>query len=88
MSKNTSIVLGDHFDSFVREQLRQKRYASASELVRAGLRLLEVEESKLAHLHRALEDGEQSGIASRYSPSRVLRIAKKKSQSLSQDASD
>ena len=60
MSKNTSITLGDHFDSFVNEQLASGRYASTSEVVRAGLRLLEEEETRLSTLRKLLEEGEAS----------------------------
>ncbi len=60
MSKNTSINLGDHFDTFVTEQLKIGRYASTSEMVRAGLRLLEEEETKLSTLKKMLEEGEAS----------------------------
>jgi antitoxin ParD1/3/4 len=63
MARNTSISLGEHFDGFISEQLDSGRYGSASEVVRAGLRLLENNESKLAALRQALADGEQSGIA-------------------------
>ncbi|MEW8384536.1 MAG: type II toxin-antitoxin system ParD family antitoxin [Candidatus Thiodiazotropha taylori] len=60
MSKNTSITLGEHFDSFITEQLENGRYASTSEVVRAGLRLLEEEETKLSTLRKLLEEGEAS----------------------------
>jgi len=60
MSKNTSINLGNHFDAFVTEQLKSGRYASTSEIVRAGLRLLEEEETKLSTLKKLLEEGEAS----------------------------
>mgnify|MGYP003411476939 CR=1 FL=1 len=63
MARNTSISLGEHFDGFIAEQLDSGRYASASEVVRAGLRLLENNECKLAALRQALAEGEQSGIA-------------------------
>ena len=63
MARNTSISLGEHFDGFIAEQLDGGRYGSASEVVRAGLRLLENNECKLAALRQALADGEQSGIA-------------------------
>ena len=63
MAKNTSITLGDHFDGFISEQVSEGRYASASEVVRAALRLFEDNERKLAALRRLLEEGEQSGTA-------------------------
>jgi len=62
MSKNTSITLGDHFDTFVTEQLASGRYASTSEVVRAGLRLLEDEETKLSTLRSMLAEGEGSSF--------------------------
>ena len=61
MSKNTSISLGDHFGSFVSRQLARGRYGSASEVVRAGLRLLEEHEMKVEALRAALVEGEESG---------------------------
>jgi antitoxin ParD1/3/4 len=61
MSKNTSISLGDHFAKFIEAQLAQGRYGSTSDVVRAGLRLLEEHETKLASLRSALIEGEQSG---------------------------
>jgi antitoxin ParD1/3/4 len=63
MAKNTSISLGDHFSGFIAEQIEAGRYGNASEVVRAGLRLLEDNESKLAVLRRALVEGELSGRA-------------------------
>ncbi len=63
MSKNTSITLGSHFEKFVNEQLKTGRYASVSEVIRAGLRLLEAEETRLQTLRRLLEEGEESGFA-------------------------
>ncbi len=63
MAKNTSITLGDHFDNFISSQLESGRYGSASEVVRAGLRLLEDSESKLKTLRQMLIHGEESGVA-------------------------
>jgi len=62
MSKNTSINLGEHFDSFVTEQLKNGRYASASEVIRARLRLLKKEEIKLTSLRKMLDEGEASNF--------------------------
>ena len=61
-SKNTSVSLGDHFQAFIDEQIAEGRYGSASEVVRAGLRLLESQETKLTALRAALAEGEQSGF--------------------------
>ena len=63
MPKNTSMTLGDHFDSFIAQQIAEGRYASASEVIRAGLRMLEDNEQKIATLRRLLEEGEKSGAA-------------------------
>lgn len=62
MAKNTSISLGKHFDGFIANQIESGRYGSASEVVRAGLRMLEDTESKLDTLRRMLAEGEQSGL--------------------------
>lgn len=78
MSKNTLISLGDHFSSFVEGQLQRGRYGSASEVVRAGLRLLEEHEVKLATLRAALIEGEESGPAEAFDFDRV--IAEKRAQ--------
>lgn len=61
MSRNTSIALGDHFVSFIESQVQGGRYGSASEVVRAGLRLLEEHEAKVKMLQEELLAGEQSG---------------------------
>ena len=60
MKTNTSIVLGEHFKGFVDQQVCNGRYGSASEVVRAGLRLLEERESKFEVLRRAIMDGIES----------------------------
>ncbi|WBU64273.1 type II toxin-antitoxin system ParD family antitoxin [Paracoccus aerodenitrificans] len=62
MAKNTSMSLGDHFAGFIESQVSNGRYGSASEVVRAGLRLLEEQEAKVQALKDALIAGENSGV--------------------------
>ncbi len=68
MKHNTSIAVGAHFDGFIQHQLDTGRYTSKSEIIRAGLRLLEQEEEKLQHLRQALTDGENSGFVADFNP--------------------
>ncbi|MET0086414.1 MAG: type II toxin-antitoxin system ParD family antitoxin [Sedimenticola sp.] len=63
MAKNTSVSLGEHFDQFIATQLSKGRYGSATEVVRAGLRLLENEEQKLETLRQLIAEGRSSGTA-------------------------
>ena len=66
MSKNTSFSLGDHFTEFIEAQVASGRYGSASDVVRAGLRLLEENEAKREALIAALIEGEQSGPSTEF----------------------
>ena len=63
MTKNTSITLGEHFDSFISSQVQSGRYGSASEVIRSALRLLETQETKMNTLRQLLVEGEESGMA-------------------------
>ena len=67
MAAETFISLDQHFESFIQKQLRTGRYASASDVIQAGLRLLE-KEDKLRVLREALIDGEQSGWVHEFDP--------------------
>ncbi len=62
MARNTSVSLGDHFASFIDTQVQTGRYGSVSDVVRAGLRLLEEHEAGIKALQDALIAGEVSGI--------------------------
>jgi antitoxin ParD1/3/4 len=55
--KNTSISLGSYFDEFVGNQVSAGRYKYVSEVIRAGLRLLEDEENKAIALKHAIQKG-------------------------------
>lgn len=63
MSKTKSVPVGDHFADFIERQVQTGRYDSATDVVRAGLRLLEEQELKIERLRAALIEGEQSGDA-------------------------
>lgn len=76
MSKNTSITLGSYFDQFIQSTLSEGRYKNASEVVRAGLRLLEEEEQKMQALRLAIEEGIKSGIAEDFDPEMHLKKLK------------
>ncbi len=76
MSKNTSITLGSYFDQFIQGVLSEGRYKNASEVVRAGLRLLEEEEKKTALLRKAIEEGVDSGLAEDFDPDEHLMSLK------------
>lgn len=64
MAKNTSVLLGDYFDNFINRQVKAGKFSSASEVVRAALRMFEHEEAKKAELIKELKKGERSGFLS------------------------
>jgi antitoxin ParD1/3/4 len=80
MAKNTSITLGDHFDSFIVGQVQSGRYGSASEVIRSALRLLETEETKINTLRQLLAEGEDSGIADYDLDSFILELDREKTK--------
>jgi len=76
--KNTSISLGDYFEQFVSRQVSVGRYKNVSEVIRAGLRLLEDEDSKVIALRKAIQEGIDSGIAHDFNPDKHLQELKAK----------
>ena len=62
MSKNTSVLLGDYFENFINQQVKTGKFSSASEVVRAALRMFEHEEAKKTELINELKKGEKSGF--------------------------
>ena len=76
--KTTSVALGTYFENFVRTKVEQGRYNNASEVIRAGLRLLEENESHLQELRMAISDGMNSGLATDFNPQEHLKSLKEK----------
>jgi antitoxin ParD1/3/4 len=63
MGKNTSFAISEYFSDFIQKQVAEGRYSSASDVVRAGLRLLETEDRRHRVLKRAIDEGLASGPA-------------------------
>ena len=76
MNKNTSVSLGNYFDRFVENRVTQGRFKNASEVIRAGLRLLEEEENRISILRNAIQDGLNSGVAMDFDPQKHLESLK------------
>ncbi len=72
MGRNTSISLGDHFENFVDNKVSAGRFKNASEVIRAGLRLLEEEETKIIALRKAIDEGFESGFVKNFDPTKHL----------------
>ena len=86
MAKNTSISLGDHFESFISSQIATGRFGSASEVIRASLRLLEEQEQRAEALRKALVEGEASGDAGVLDFEAIRREARRRVGLTSKDA--
>ena len=74
--RNTSISLGNHFEEFVDAKISTGRFKNASEVIRAGLRLLEEEETKIIRLKIAITEGIESGLAKNFDPKKHLEKLK------------
>lgn len=73
MAKNTSILLGDYFDNFINYQIQSGRFSSASEVVRAALRLFEQEENQKNELIKELKKGEKSGFVKNFDRNKFIK---------------
>ena len=78
MAKNTSILLGEHFEKFISTEVSSGRYNSASEVIRTALRMLESEEQKQKSLIQALVKGERSKRVEKFDPKAHLEKLHKK----------
>jgi antitoxin ParD1/3/4 len=78
MSRNSSISIVDYFNSFIQSRISEGRFKNASEVVRAGLRLLEEEENRIIVLREAIQEGIESGIAYNFNPESHLEGLKAK----------
>ena len=78
MGRNTSVSLGNYFEEFVDTKVSQGRYKNASEVIRAGLRLLEEEEDKIQLLKNSIQEGIDSGIAEDFNSNKHLETLKAK----------
>jgi antitoxin ParD1/3/4 len=76
MGRNTSISLGDHFEDFVDDKISTGRFKNASEVIRAGLRLLEEEETRVVVLKKAIQQGVDSGLAKNFNAKKHLEKLK------------
>ncbi|MDO4164460.1 MAG: type II toxin-antitoxin system ParD family antitoxin [Bacteroides sp.] len=74
--ETTSVTLGTHFEEFIKTKISQGRYHNASEVIRAGLRLLEEDENHVLALRNAIEEGRNSGIALDFDPEQHLQSLK------------
>jgi antitoxin ParD1/3/4 len=73
MRRKTSVLLGDHFEQFISNQVASGRYSSADEVIRNALRLLEAEELKKTLLNDALYQGELIGYEKEFDPATHLK---------------
>ena len=78
MARNTSILLGDHYDTFVSKEISSGKYKTASEVIRTALRLLENHEEKKKQLSKALIQGEKSGYVTRFNSDAHLKKLRSK----------
>jgi len=67
MGKATSIILGEHFDQLIAQQVQIGRYGTASEVVRDALRLIEERQTAIQRFNNAIEEGYASGVSDAFS---------------------
>ena len=76
MSRTVTASLGPHYEEFIQNSILSGRYNNASEVVRAGLRLLEEREKKIEYLRAAIQKGIDSGICENFDAEEHLKQLK------------
>ena len=74
--RTTSVALGTYFEDFIKAKISQGRYNNASEVIRAGLRLLEENEERIVALKAVIDEGLESGVADGFDPRQHLKTLK------------
>ena len=72
MARTVTVSLGPHYEEFIRQNIAGGRYNNASEVIRAALRRLEEDETRLAAMRAALIEGEESGIVEDFNPQEFM----------------
>ena len=72
MARTVTVTLGPHYEEFIQANIAGGRYNNVSEVIRAALRLMEDEETRLAAIRTALIEGEESGIVEDFDPEKFL----------------
>ena len=73
MAKITSILLGEHYEEYISSKVSSGKYNSAGDVIRTALGLLELEESNIKNLNKALSHGENSGIEKNFEPKENIK---------------
>ena len=73
MARTVTVTLGPHYEEFIQDNIAGGRYNNVSEVIRAGLRLLEEAETRLAAIRAALIEGEESGVVEDFNPEEFLQ---------------
>lgn len=68
MARTVTVTLGPHYERFIQANIAGGRFNNVSEVIRAALRRLEEDETRLMAIRAALLEGEESGVAEDFDP--------------------